>query len=779
MIKGKQLLWVALLLLFIVVGCNEDKFDPYARPDWLQGKVYTQMTSVGNEDLSTFAYCVQKVKYDSIIDRTGSYTVFAPTNAAFEAFFASHPSYKKVDDIPLAELEKIVKFHIVQNPWRRDQFTKLDISGWIDTLDLNNNKPRGYKRETLLRNADAKYGVKNRNLVEVSIVDTTATTWHRRVYTDSRKYAPIFFQQYFSIYDLSLADYKFYFDRDFEQPNDLYFGGAKVLDNDILAENGFIYRIDRVVEPMKNANEILASKSSGHSYKQFYDLVNYFAAFTFNETETNNQPGAELGLEVDSLFDVSYPDLVFAINNEKTQPGFVRGGLPNFVSIRFHYGLVAPTDEAFNKFLRDYVQGNTQWRTLANMPDNIKKIIVNTYMSANPIYQTDISKGFYNGETDLVKIDPANIVHKEYGSNTTFIGVKEPVVPRAFSSVSGAIYTQSGYSVMMRAIDKTGMLTALKREGENYMFFVVKDQDCLFDSSLVETRTLINKYEIFNYSTFEGVGQMGSPRTERKLSVADLRSMLMNQVGLWQPKGLARKEFIRTLSGNYIVVNNETGEVRGTAPTTFGFSGPQVPIVPTPVSVSADNGKVYDAKHWFKMSATTLYDYISVNYPDFQNLLVKAGMAIPKEFRYNFISESQQYTVLVPTKAALEAANANALAGNHLVNFLKTHFIQGSMIFTDANKTSGYYETLRESESSTVYSKVYSKIYINPVIDAIEVIGKNGAPMVTVNESPKANVIASRNLNASNVTSVVPNRISNVVIHEIDTALIFGDLDGK
>lgn len=779
MIKGKQLLWVALLLLFIVVGCNEDKFDPYARPDWLQGKVYTQMTSAGNEDLSTFAYCVQKVKYDSIIDRTGSYTVFAPTNAAFEAFFASHPSYKKVDDIPLAELEKIVKFHIVQNPWRRDQFTQLDISGWIDTLDLNNDKPRGYKRETILRSPNTKYGVKNRNLVEVSIVDTTATTWHRRVYTDSRKFAPIFFQQYFSIYDLSLADYKFYFDRDFEQPNDLYFGGAKVLDKDILAENGFIYRIDRVVEPMKNANEILASKSSGHSYKQFHDLVNYFAAFTYNESETMNQPGAELGLKVDSLFDVSYPDLVFAINNERTLPAFMRGSLPNFVSIRFHYGLVAPTDEAFNKFLRDYVQGNTQWRTLANMPDNIKEIIVNTYMSGNPIYSTDITKGFYNGETDLVKIDPANIVHKEYGSNTTFIGVKEPVVPRAFSSVSGAIYTQRDYSTMMRAIDRTGILTALKREGQNYMFFVVNDGNCLTDSSLIVERTLISKREIFNFMTFEGVGQMGSPRTKRVLSVSDLRSMLMNQVGLWQPKGLARKEFIRTLSGNYIVVNNETGEVRGTAPTTFGFSGPQVPIVPTPVSVSADNGRVYEAKHWFKMSSTTLYDYISVNYPDFQNLLVKAGMALPKEFRYNFISESQQYTVLVPTKAALEAANANALAGNHLVKFLKTHFIQGNMIFTDGNKAPGYYETLRESESSTVYSKVYSKIYINPVIDAIEVIGKNGAPMVTVNESPKANVIASRNLNASNVTSVVPNRISTAVIHEIDTALIYGDLDGK
>jgi uncharacterized surface protein with fasciclin (FAS1) repeats len=779
MIKGKQLLWVALLLLFIVVGCNEDKFDPYARPDWLQGKVYTQMTSAGNEDLSTFAYCVQKVKYDSIIDRTGSYTVFAPTNAAFEAFFASHPSYKKVDDIPLAELEKIVKFHIVQNPWRRDQFRQLDVYGWIDTLSLYNNEPHGFKRETVLRNSNRKYGVKNRNLVDVSIVDTTATTWHRRVYTDSRKFAPIFFQEYFRIKDLTFADYKFYFDRDFEQPNDLYFGGAKVLDKDILAENGFIYRIDRVVEPMKNASEILASTNKGHSYKKFFDLVNYFAKFAYNETETFKQPGADLGLQVDSLFELAFPELVFGITNEKTHDPQQQGTFPAYYSVSYQHGLVAPTDEAFDKLLRHYVQGNNQWGALARMPDNIKSVIVNAYMSPKPIYQTDVVKGFRNGENEIVKIDPANIVHREFGSNATFIGVKEPIIPRAFSSVAGAVYTQSTFASLMLAIDATGMLTALKREGENYVFFVVNDESCLTDSSLIVERTLISKREFFNFLTFEGVAQLGSPRTKRALTVANLRSMLMNQVGLWQPKGLARKEFIRTLSGNYIVVNNETGEVRGTAPTKFGFNGKEVPIFPTPLSFSADNGRVYNAKHWFKMSEITIYDYISVNYPDFQNLLVKAGMALPKEYRYNFISESQQYTVLVPTKAALEAANANALVGNQLVNFLKTHFIQGDIIFTDGNKTPGYYETLRESESSTAYSKVYSKIYVNPIIDKIELFGKNGAPMVTINESPKANVIASRNLNASTVTSVVPNRISNVVIHEIDTALLFGDLDAK
>jgi hypothetical protein len=46
--------------------------------------------------------------------------------------------------------------------------------------------------------------------------------------------------------------------------------------------------------------------------------------------------------------------------------------------------------------------------------------------------------------------------------------------------------------------------------------------------------------------------------------------LLLNHVATEQPKGIAKKEFIPNLAGNYIVVNNETGEIKGTGSTTDG-----------------------------------------------------------------------------------------------------------------------------------------------------------------------------------------------------------------
>ena len=63
------------------------------------------------------------------------------------------------------------------------------------------------------------------------------------------------------------------------------------------------------------------------------------------------QPGADQGLQVDSLFDITYPDITFNIVNEKTQAPKGTTGLPSNVTIRYHHGLVAPTDEALKPLL--------------------------------------------------------------------------------------------------------------------------------------------------------------------------------------------------------------------------------------------------------------------------------------------------------------------------------------------------------------------------------------------------------------------------------------------
>ena len=763
------------MLVLLFFGCKEE-FDKYERPTWLAGKLYSQILT--KPELSTFAELVKIAGYDSIIDVSGSYTVFAPSNEAFKKYFQENLNYKSAAEMPRSEVIKLVKYHIVQNPWSKQQLMKLDVWGWIDTLNVKNNEPKGYKRETLLLGKNQKFGVqwsKYKRYQSVTrqnrhnIVDTTLTTWTRRVYTDSRKFAPIFFKEYFDIYDLATTDYEFYFGRQFESLNDLYYANGRLVGDEVFAENGFIYEIDRVAEPLKNGVQLLTDNSNGHSYKSYYNLVNLFSEFDYNQAATFAQPGAADGLKVDSLFNLSYPQLAFSINSEKTRAPRGTYGLPSNVTIRYHHGIVAPTDAALNQLVSEYLAGGNNWGSLEAAPENIKRIVANSSLSINPIYLTDLKKGFLNGEQDIIVVDESSIVQKEYGSNCTFIGVNKPIVPRAFSSVTGPVYTRKGFSKVMFAIEKSGLLSALKRRGANYSFFVEPDELSSIDSSLIYDQAS----DAFSVITLYP--------SEKKtlLSSADLRILLLNHIGIDQPKGVARKEFIRNMGGNYLIFDNVSKEVKGTGTSTYGYRGVlPVKVFPRKISTNTDNGSTYEIDNWLNFSAVDIFTTISTTYPKFHALIKKAGYSQDKLFRYSFLSDNQNYTVFVPTDSVLNQTNTATMTLKQLQDFVLLHFVQGEMIFTDGNKQSGYYETVRVDESSNPFTTVYTKIKIETGIDKITIPAKDGSPFIIVDESQKANQIMARNLSVDGMEAFV-NAVSTSVIHEIKKVLVYGEVDTK
>lgn len=770
MTRLKTPLVLAIIVALFVISCRDDlQENKYERPEWLAGKVYSQILEF--PELSTFAQCLELTGYDTIINVSGSYTVFAPSNEAFNNWFTQNPNYSKVEDIPKEELDQLVKYHILQNAWSKQQLRSLDVFGWIDTLDLNNNKPRGFKRETLLRNDNRKFGwtqTGERNTLRPVILDTTSANLHRRVITDSRKYAPIFFSQYLNIYDLSPNDYQFYFDRSFEGSPNLYFANAKITSEEIFSENGFVYIVDQVVEPLKNAYQILEKGTESTSYREFFNLVNHFPSFSFNEGETNKQPGAQQGLTVDSLFDLTFPELAFNLTNERTKAPAGVVGLPSNVTYRYHHGIVAPTDEAFNELIDTYIKIPNGWGSLNGAPDNIKRIIANTHLSVNPVYPSDFTTGFYNGEFDLVKLEPSEIIHKEFGSNSTFIGVSKAIVPRAFSSVTGPVYLQQGFRRVMTAIEQAGLLSALKRQNQNYMFFVESDANTRLDSSLIYNEITDNFY-VFMISP-------GADPQRFNLDLNDLRILLMSHVAARQPRGIARKEFLPNLSGSYIVVNNETGEVSGTAPTTRGYKGgTEVPEFPRILSATADNGTTYEINNWFSFTATSIYNRIQSTYPKFHALLQQAGLSSDKEFRYNFLSDSEFYTIFVPNAEALDSLDFASMTKEELQKLLMLHFVQGELIFTDGSSAPRYFETTRIDEKSTPFSTVNTQLYIEPGIDVIRFKDKTGAVYSEVEESVNTNMLTGINLGESN--DVFSNIFNNAVIHEIDRVLVFGEVD--
>jgi uncharacterized surface protein with fasciclin (FAS1) repeats len=766
MIRIKSLLAIVLLMLMLF-SCREEPFDYYERPVWLNGRVYTVMKELG-DTISLFYQAVDTTGYDTIINRSGNYTVFAPSNDAFNAYFEGNPDYNSLDDIPIDELTRLVKYHIIQNPWSKLQLRSLDVYGWIDPLDEDNNDPRGFKRQTLLREENTRYRVTSEKYpysIEDKL-DPSESGDYLTVVTDERKHAPFFFQEYFNIYDLQSSDYEFYFDRPFEGSDEIYFANAKIVSEEHIAENGYIYVIDQVVEPPKNAYQILWDNED-YDYTKFLDLINEFPDFNYNEEETELQPEFQQGGEYDMLYDLSFPDLPVNIANEKTNPPRGTAGLPDDVTIRYHYGVIAPTNDALSQFEQTFfLFYDDGWGTIDKAPRNIKEIIVQSYLSVNPIYLSDIQNGFYNGELDYLSIDQSVIVQKEFTSNSTFIGINDPIEPRAFTSVAGPVYLKRGYKKVMYAIQESGLLSALKRPGNDYMLFVPDDASTSADSS-------------FFY--FEKTGRFITIQItdegfdEKRLSDDDLRTLLLNHTGITQYSGLARKEFIPNLFGNFIVVNNETGSVSGTAPTKDGYQGPPVeePVALSLLSSDPDNGTVYTINHWFDFETQSIGLKLNTSYNRLFKLFQKAGLAGVTDLNDNFILDGEVYTLFLPTEDALDAAQVDTLTKQELQDLLKLHIIKGELIFTDGKKSPGYYETMQKNTGSS-----NTQLYVEPDIDAIRLYTPDNNIYTELTEvADTTNIVATTEIGVTNESDRYRRVITYAVMHEIDKVLMIDSLD--
>ena len=760
----KRLLLILLFfpVVFFFNRCEDiTEQDKYQRPEWLEGKLFTQLASV--EELSQFAECLKLTGYDTILDVSGSFTVFAPDNDAFTLFFQQNPHFSnQVSNIPKTDLERIVKFHIIQNSWSKLQLQSLDIYGWIDSFDPENNKPRGYKRQTLLRDENKKYWVNN-DKGNLTIVDSANSNSFRKVFNKSRKYVPIFFDAYFPINKLSTEEYEFYFNRPYENGN-IYYSEAKILGEEIFAENGFIYQVDRVVTPLLNAEQFLEKKYQAESYSTFLELVQLFPEFSMNLEESYKQPEAKAGKQFDTLYNLTYNELTFNLQDELTGPNT---NVSNYTT-RYQNALLAPTDEAFQKFIDEVLTANSgypRWSSYPAVPKEIKKIIANSHMALYPVYRKNLIEGFDNGAGDRIRLNESNIVRKHYGSNCTFLGLDKVIIPRAFSSVAGPVYLRPGYSTFMYALEYTKILPALKKEDAGYSFFIIPDQALEIDSSLTISWDDIaaNRYrfKVFNRST----------EKYEFITKNDLSKMMLNQVGTSAPTGGPRKQFIENLAGNYIVINNEEGTVYGSGETVFGYLGDSA-VTNSHVLMDepTDNGQTFKVDYWFSNSRIDMYSRLS-SHTKFLELMIKAGLYDTKAYNFPFLTAGEFYTVFIPTEQALINYNADTLTVNELIDFIKYHFVKGELIFTDGRKPSGFYETLRLDETSTPFSTVYSQLHIQTGTDQIEILDGNGDPYVTISENGTySNIFIATD--TDNVSSSVFDYITTGVIHVIDNVLI-------
>jgi len=92
-----------------------------------------------NADLSSLVAALTDTRHTTefvnLLSGTDAYTVFAPTNAAFQALLDSDSSWNSLGDIPIATLDAVLKFHVISGTVKSTDLT----ASYVPTLSTGPN----------------------------------------------------------------------------------------------------------------------------------------------------------------------------------------------------------------------------------------------------------------------------------------------------------------------------------------------------------------------------------------------------------------------------------------------------------------------------------------------------------------------------------------------------------------------------------------------------------------------------------------------------------------
>lgn len=120
--------------LFLITSCSDDDGNEPIDDDVTTPNIVELAQQTG--DLSILVDAVIKADLTGALSADGPYTVFAPTNEAFEAALTAL-GYASLDDVPVEDLTNILLYHVVEGDIRSTDLSDTYVS------TLNTEGPGG------------------------------------------------------------------------------------------------------------------------------------------------------------------------------------------------------------------------------------------------------------------------------------------------------------------------------------------------------------------------------------------------------------------------------------------------------------------------------------------------------------------------------------------------------------------------------------------------------------------------------------------------------------
>ena len=127
--KFQKFAMIALLAIGTIACDSDDDAAPAQQ-------TITEI-AVANPDFSTLVTALTRTDLADVLDGSGQYTVFAPTNAAFTTFFTSLGPNVNVNNVDVDVLEKILLNHVIATEIKS---SAIPASTYVSTLSPFNSR---------------------------------------------------------------------------------------------------------------------------------------------------------------------------------------------------------------------------------------------------------------------------------------------------------------------------------------------------------------------------------------------------------------------------------------------------------------------------------------------------------------------------------------------------------------------------------------------------------------------------------------------------------------
>lgn len=428
---------LGFMIMFAFLSCeNSNMLDHYEVPDWLKGSAWEVLEDRGN--YSIFLEGVESAGYKPLMGGKSILTVMAPDDDAFKAYL-SKKGYSSIKDMEESDLKKLIGFHLLYYSYNKERMINFRPEG-----DLATDKDKE-------KNAGLYYKFRSRSANPLTTVYDKASKTNINIYHLER-FLPVFSYKFFQTKEIDAkTNYEYFY------PNSKWTGeagfnasNASIDEYQIIADNGYIYAVDQVLEPLET---IYTTLKNNVDYSKFLDLYDGYTSYEYDETLSDDY-GKAIG--VDSLY----------LHKHGTLPPIaMEWPVSSFQNVRdlasVSYSIFALSNNALDNFFDRY------WRvggylTLGQVDPLVIKHLLNQYVYGGSIvFPEEITnKKIKNSYGVYFDFDPATVKDKSICINGSLYGLDNITTPPLFNSVAGPAFRDRNKAPFLYALDGSSLLNS-------------------------------------------------------------------------------------------------------------------------------------------------------------------------------------------------------------------------------------------------------------------------------------------------------------------------------